>query len=151
LNRLSAPAPGSAPELSQLLSGFCMLKLCGLVSCRCRVQAFRLLRFPLTEVVRSSPNSLAPLRLFPGSLWWDRPSLVTAGFQQLPTPLWNTPVKKRLSRLPTSLRRAWRSTWDTGRRSARIPEWRGLLSPADYGVPFKQQQPKPLCLPVVLG
>lgn len=27
-----------------------------------------------------------------------------------------------------------------------MPEWRGLLSPADYGFPFKQQSLKPLSL-----
>lgn len=57
---------------------------------------------------------LAPLRLLPESSRWDRPSLVTVGFQQLPTPLWRLALLERKSesssRLPTSLRRAWRST-----------------------------------------
>lgn len=128
-------APGSTHELSQLLSGFRMLEVRGLVSCHSRVQASHLLRFPLTEVARSFPSRWLPCSCSPnlpgGTVPALSPSVLRDSRLALGSP--STEVSRNRPSQPASPRKAPRFHLST---PSRAPSGESLHSPADYGLPF---------------
>ena len=77
-----------------------MSEVRGLVSCRSRVQALRLLRFPLTEVARSSPSRWLPCGCSPNLPGGTVPALSPSVFNNSRHLFGASPFSKERVRAP---------------------------------------------------